>query len=162
MLNLYASGLDLEALVPKLKRVHTTLIASIAAVVLLYLGTFALDAVDSITAMTLVLNGVAVPWVVINVLGFLVARRGRYDPHDLQAFNEGRRGGRYWFTGGWNLRAMAGWAAGSAFGLCAVSTSLYTGPLANVAGGIDISLVGSALVAAAVYLLALLISPEEN
>jgi len=57
---------------------------------------------------------------------------------------------------------MAGWAAGSAFGLCAVSTSLYTGPLANVAGGIDISLVGSALVAAAVYLLALLISPEEN
>ncbi len=162
VLNLYASGLDLEALVPKLKRVHTTLIASIAAVVLLYLGTFALDAVDSITAMTLVLNGVAVPWVVINVLGFLVARRGRYDPHDLQAFNEGRRGGRYWFTGGWNLRAMAGWAAGSAFGLCAVSTSLYTGPLANVAGGIDISLVGSALVAAAVYLLALLISPEEN
>ena len=117
VLNLYASGLDLEALVPKLKRVHTTLIASIAAVVLLYLGTFALDAVDSITAMTLVLNGVAVPWVVINVLGFLVARRGRYDPHDLQAFNEGRRGGRYWFTGGWNLRAMAGWAAGSAFGL---------------------------------------------
>jgi purine-cytosine permease-like protein len=162
VLNLYASGLDLEALVPKLKRVHTTLIASVAAIVLLYLGTFALDAVDSITAMTLVLNGVAVPWVVINVLGFLVARRGRYDAHDLQAFNEGRRGGRYWFTGGWNLRAMAGWAAGSAFGLCAVSTSLYTGPLANVAGGIDISLAGSALIAAAVYLLALLISPEEN
>ena len=96
---------------------HTTLITSVAAIVLLYAGTFALDAVDSITAMTLVLNGVAAPWVVVNVLGFLVARRGRYDPHDLQAFNEGRRGGRYWFTGGWNLRAMAAWAAGSAFGL---------------------------------------------
>jgi purine-cytosine permease-like protein len=162
VLNLYASGLDLEALVPRLRRVHTTLIASCAAIVLLYLGTFALDAVDSITAVTLVLNGVAVPWVVINVLGFFVGRRGRYDPHDLQAFNEGRRGGRYWFTGGWNLRAMLAWAAGSAFGLCAVSTSLYTGPLANVADGIDVSLIGSALVAAAVYLLALLISPEEN
>ena len=162
VLNLYASGLDLEALVPRLRRVHTTLIASCAAGVLLYLGTFALDAVDSITAMTLVLNGVAVPWVVVNVVGFFVARRRTYDPHDLQAFNEGRRGGRYWFAGGWNPRALAAWTAGSAFGLCAVSTSLYTGPLANVAGGIDVSLAGSALVAAAVYLLALLISPEEN
>jgi purine-cytosine permease-like protein len=112
--------------------------------------------------MTLVLNGVAVPWVVVNVVGFFVARRRTYDPHDLQAFNEGRRGGRYWFAGGWNPRALAAWTAGSAFGLCAVSTSLYTGPLANVAGGIDVSLAGSALVAAAVYLLALLISPEEN
>ena len=60
VLNLYASGLDLEALVPRLRRVHTTLITSLAAIVLLYAGTFALDAVDSITAMTLVLNGVAV------------------------------------------------------------------------------------------------------
>jgi cytosine/uracil/thiamine/allantoin permease len=98
----------------------------------------------------------------VNIAGFFVARRGRYDPHDLQAFNEGRRGGRYWFTGGWNLRAMAAWAAGSAFGLCAVSTSLYTGPLADLADGIDVSLAGSALVAAAVYVLALLISPEER
>jgi purine-cytosine permease-like protein len=162
VLNLYASGLDLEALVPRLRRVHTTLIASLAAIVLLYAGTFALDAVDSITAMTLVLNGVAVPWVVVNLLGFLVARRGRYDPHDLQAFNEGRRGGRYWFTGGWNLRALTAWAAGSAFGVCAVSTSLYTGPLANLASGVDVSLAGSALVAAVVYLLALALWPEES
>ena len=121
VLNLYASGLDLEALVPRLRRVHTTLITSVAAVVLLYAGTFALDAVDSITAMTLVLNGVAAPWVVVNLVGFLVARRGRYDPDDLQAFNQGRRGGRYWFTGGWNLRALVAWAAGSAFGLLAVT-----------------------------------------
>jgi purine-cytosine permease-like protein len=62
VLNLYASGLDLEALVPRLRRVHTTLITSVAAVVLLYAGTFALDAVNSITAMTLVLNGLAAPW----------------------------------------------------------------------------------------------------
>ena len=112
--------------------------------------------------MTLVLNGVAVPWVVINVLGFLVARRGRYDPHDLQAFNEGRRGGRYWFTGGWNLRAMAAWAAGSAFGLCAVSHRPLHRPSRERRRRVDISLAGSALVAAAVYLLALLIWPEEN
>ncbi|MDA0172858.1 cytosine permease [Solirubrobacter taibaiensis] len=160
VLNLYASGLDLEALVPRLRRVHTTLITSAAAIVLLYLGTFALDAVDSITAMTLVLNGVAVPWVVVNLLGFLVARRRRYDPHDLQVFNEGRTGGRYWFTGGWNLRALLAWVCGSIAGLSTVATDLYTGPFADLAGGVDLSLAASALVAAAVYLIALKVVPE--
>ena len=160
VLNMYASGLDLAAIIPNARRVHTTLITSLAAIALVFLGTFALNAVDSITAMTLVLNGVAAPWVVVNLLGFLVARRREYDPHDLQAFNEGRRGGRYWFTGGWNLRALGAWAAGSAFGLLAVTTDLYTGPLANLAGGVDLSLAGSALVAAAVYLIALAVWPE--
>jgi purine-cytosine permease-like protein len=160
VLNMYASGLDLAAIVPNARRVHATLLTSVLAIALVFLGTFALNAVDSITAMTLVLNGVAAPWVVVNLLGFLVARRKRYDPHDLQAFNEGRRGGRYWFTRGWNLRAVGAWAAGSAFGLLAVTTDLYTGPLANLAGGVDLSLAGSALVAAAVYLIALAVWPE--
>ena len=160
VLNMYASGLDLAAIVPNARRVHATLITSLAAIALVFLGTFALNAVDSITAMALVLNGVAAPWVVVNLLGFLVARRRVYDPHDLQAFNEGRRGGRYWFTRGWNLRAVGAWAAGSAFGLLAVTTDLYTGPLANLAGGVDLSLAGSALVAAAVYLIALAVWPE--
>ncbi len=161
VLNLYASGLDLAAIVPRVRRVHTTLLTSIAAIALVFAGTFAFSAVDSITAMTLVLNGVAVPWVIVNVLGFLVARRREYDPHAVQAW--GDRTGRYWFTGGFNLRAVAAWAAGSAFGLLAVTTELYTGPLANLAGGVDISLAGSALVAAAVYLTALAVFPEgEN
>ncbi|GBG38994.1 purine-cytosine permease family protein [Mycobacterium montefiorense] len=152
---------DLEALIPRLKRVQTTLITSGLAVVLLYIGVFVVKAVDSITAMTLVLNGLAAPWVAINVVGFLVARRGEYHPADLQVFNQGRRGGRYWFTGGWNLRAVIPWLAGSLFGILTVDTSLYPGPLAYLANGIDISLVGSAAIAAIGYLAALRIWPER-
>jgi purine-cytosine permease-like protein len=158
VLNLYASGLDLESLIPRMSRVQTTLITSLVAFVLLYAGTFALDAVDSITAVTLILNGVAAPWVVVNLLAFLLARRGRYDPHDLQAW--GRRDGRYWFTRGWNLRAVGAWAAGSVVGLLAVETSLYTGPLAHLAGGIDLSLAGSALIAGVTYIIALAVWGE--
>lgn len=161
VLNVYASGLDLEALLPKLRRVHTTLITSALAVALLYIGVFLVDAVDSITAMTLVLNGLAAPWVAINVAGFLVARRGGYDPADLQVFNQGRRGGRYWFTGGWNFRAVVPWALGSVFGVLAVDTSLYSGPVAGLAGGIDVSLVGSAALAVTGYLVALRVWPER-
>ena len=57
---------------------------------------------------------------------------------------------------------MLAWAAGSAFGLLAVQTELYTGPLANVAGGVDLSLLGSGLIAGAVYLAALVIWPETT
>ena len=156
MLNLYASGLDLEALVPRLKRVHTTLITSIAAIVLLYLGTFALDAVDSITAMTLVLNGVAVPWVVVNLLGFLVARRGRYDPHDLQAFNEGPP--RRALLVHRRLEPARDGRVGRRLGVRPAAPSAprstparsRTSPAASTSASL-----GSALVAAAVYLLAL-------
>ena len=81
---------------------------------------------------------------------------------DLQVFNEGRTGGRYWFTQGWNARAVGAWAAGSAFGLLTVNTTLYAGPLADLAGGVDLSMLGSATIAAAGYALALVLSPERS
>ena len=48
------------------------------------------------------------------------------------------------------------------FGLLAVETELYTGPLAQIAGGIDLSLAGSALVAGITYLIALAVWPEGD
>ncbi|SDJ28186.1 Purine-cytosine permease [Arthrobacter cupressi] len=162
VLNLYASGLDLEALFPRLRRVHTTLITSAAAVGLLYLGVFVFNAVDSITAMTLVLNGFAGPWVAINVLGFLAVRRGKYSPRDLQLFRANASSGRYWNTRGWNLRAVIPWAIGSLFGVLATDTSLYTGPLSQLAGGIDLSFLGSTAIGAVGYLAAVRFWPEPQ
>ena len=159
-LNLYGTGLDMESLVPRLRRVETTVITSLIAVALVFLGIFVLNAVDSITAMTLVLNGLAAPWVVINLVG-LVARRGRYDPKDLQVFNQRRRGGRYWFVGGWNPRAVLAWAAGGSFALLSVNTTLYVGPLANVADGVDLSLLGSSVIAGVLYAVAIALFPER-
>jgi purine-cytosine permease-like protein len=151
----YASGLDLEGVLPRLSRVKTTLLTSAAAVVLLYVGVFALDAVASITAVSLLLNAVVAPWVAILVLGALRHRRTGYDARDIQAYAEGRRGGRYWFTGGWNVPAVAAWAAGSVFGVLTVNSDpLYVGPWAGIAGGVDLSMVGSILIAGAVYLAA--------
>lgn len=65
------------------------------------------------------------------------------------------------FTGGWNLRAIIPWLAGSLFGILAVDTSLYSGPLADLGHGIDTSLVGSALIAGIGYLVALRLWPEH-
>ena len=149
VLCIYASGLDLEGLTPRLKRTQTTIITAAVAIVLLYLGVFVFDAVESVTAMTVALNAVITPWIAILAIGALTTRS--YDPTDIQAFAQGRRGGRYWFTGGWNLPAVIGWTVGSVFGLLTVNTELYVGPLAELAGGVDLSTVGSAALAGLIY-----------
>lgn len=153
VLCVYASGLDLEGLAPRLKRTQTTTITAAVAIVLLYLGVFVFDAVESVTAMTVALNAVITPWVAILAVGAL--RTKTYDPVDLQAFAHGMRGGRYWFTGGWNLPAVIAWTAGATFGVLAVNTTLYVGPLADIAGGVDLSTIGSAAIAAAIYVVSL-------
>lgn len=154
---IYASGLDIESLWPRLRRVHTTVLAAAVAVVLLFVGVFVFDAADSVTTMSVALNAVATPWVVVVLIGFLRLRSG-YDPHDLQAFAQGRRG-RYWFTAGWNLPAVLAWLAGSVFGVLSVDTELVAGPLAGIAGGVDVSAIGSGLLTALVYLAAGALAP---
>ena len=149
VLCVYASGLDLEGLAPRLKRTQTTIITAGIAIALLYLGVFVFDAVESVTAMTVALNAVITPWVVILAIGAL--RTKTYDPTDLQAFAEGRRGGRYWYTAGWNVPAVIAWAVGAGFGLLTVNTALYLGPLAEIAGGVDLSTIGSAALAGLIY-----------
>ena len=149
VLCVYASGLDLEGLAPRLKRTQTTIITAAVAIALLYIGVFVFDAIDSVTAMTVALNAVITPWVTILAIGAL--RVKSYDPVDLQAFADGRRGGRYWFTGGWNVAAVIAWVVGATFGVLTVNTTLYVGPLADVAGGVDLSTIGSAALAGLIY-----------
>ncbi|HVH21136.1 MAG TPA: hypothetical protein VNA11_01640, partial [Pseudonocardia sp.] len=55
--------------------------------------------------------------------------------------------------------AVLAWLTGSAFGVLTVNTELLAGPLADIAGGIDVSALGSGLVAALVYLAAGVLVP---
>jgi purine-cytosine permease-like protein len=162
VLCVYASGLDLEGLTPRLKRTQTTVITAAVAIALLYLGVFVFNAVDSVTAMTVALNAIITPWVAILAIGALRNRRMPYDTTDLQAFAHGRRGGRYWFAGGWNIPAVLAWVVGASFGILAVNTALYVGPLANIAGGVDLSTLGSGLLAGVIYAVAPLVSPAHR
>jgi purine-cytosine permease-like protein len=51
-------------------------------------------------------------------------------------------------------------ALASVCGILAVNTTVYVGPLADVAGGVDVSLIGAGLVAAFGYLVTLRLWPE--
>jgi len=128
---------------------------------LIYLGALVLDAQESITAMTILLVAIGTPWAVVVGIG-LIACRGVYLDDDLQVFNRGQRGGAYWFTEGWNPRAIVAWLTGATFGAFAVNTTLYKGLLADIADGVDVSFLGAGVIAGALYLVLRTLFPEHR
>lgn len=156
---LYGTGLDFSSLIPYLRRVPATLVLSSIGVGFIFLGTLVWNIVDSVSAFVLILIVFTTPWLVINVVGYWW-RGGFINPHDLQVFNRGEKGGIYWFTRGMNLRAIVAWVVGSTVGMLFSYTTLYTGPYANSVSGIDLSFTSATVVAAGLYLALLMLFPE--
>jgi cytosine/uracil/thiamine/allantoin permease len=99
---------------------------------------------------------------IIMAIGYFV-RRGYYDPSDLQVFNKGQVGGKYWFDAGVNWRALGSWLISAAVGLSfAYYPPVIEGPFNGAAGGIDLSLVTAIGTAAVLYLASLFIWPEPD
>jgi purine-cytosine permease-like protein len=159
-INMYGTGLDMSSIVPRLSRVQATLVVAALAAVLVYVGVFAFAMVDSVTVLLAFLAIVTAPWMLIITIGF-VARRGWYDADDLQVFNRGERGGRYWFTHGYNLRAFGAWVPAVVAGCLFSNTTWYTGPGADLLGGVDASFLVSGLLGGAIYAVLLRLVPES-
>jgi purine-cytosine permease-like protein len=149
-LALYGSGLDASSIIPRLRRFPATVLLSAIALGLVFLGAFVWDAVDTVSAFVVILAVLVVPWMLVCLIGYRRVR-GRYWPLDLQVFESGIRGGAYWYTGGFELRAVVVYLVGVAAGLLFVTTPIYTGPLAEVVGGVDISIAVGGIVTAILY-----------
>ncbi|GAB3213395.1 purine-cytosine permease family protein [Marinactinospora thermotolerans] len=158
---LYGTGLDFSSLFPRLNRVQGTAVVGTLALVLIFAGSFGFSIVDSINAFSTLIVLLTSPWMVVMMIGYLL-RRGHYLVEDLQVFNEGRRGGAYWFTRGVNWRAMVAWLVAAVAGLLFANTPLIVGPFAGVAGGVDVSLVVALLSAAVIYPLTVTLFPEPR
>jgi purine-cytosine permease-like protein len=149
--NIYSTGLDLETVVPWVTRARLTVVMSVIGLALVLAGSIVWDVSGTLAALSLILLAATAPWAAVIGVGYLRCR-GRYNQDDLQVFNRGSaRRGEYWYTGGWNLPAVAAWAAGCIFGVLTVQTSLYTGPLGSIANGVDLSFVGSFAIAGVLY-----------
>ncbi|MCW3002571.1 MAG: putative purine/cytosine permease [Conexibacter sp.] len=156
---LYGTGLDTSSLIPKLPRPVATLLLGTVGIAVVFLGAFVFDAIALINAFVILLTVVTSPWIIINLIGYW-SRRGWYDPADLQVFNRGEKGGRYWFTMGWNLRAMCAWVPAVVVGLLCAQTTEYTGPWADVANGVDVSIVSAMVIGGVIYAVLLKVYPE--
>ena len=160
--SLYGTGLDFSSVFPVFSRVRATVLIGVLAIVFIFIGRFAANLTQSISTFATLIITCTAPWMVIMMLGYLT-RRGWYDPDALQVFNRRQRGGRYWFTHGWNWRGMTAWLASALLALLFVNLpGQYVGPLGNLAGGVDISLPVGLAVAAVLYLTLLRTFPEPR
>jgi purine-cytosine permease-like protein len=160
-LALYGTGLDFSSLIPFLRRVPATLLLSGIGVVFIFVGTLVWNVVDSVSAFVLILIVFTTPWLMVNIIGYWW-RGGHLDGDAVQVFNRGEKGGIYWFWHGLNSRGIFAWALGSAIGLMFSNTTLYIGPWANAANGVDLSFISAAVVASAAYLFLLVAFPEPD
>ncbi len=160
--SLYGTGLDFSSVFPRLNRVQASLFIGVLAFVFILVGRLAFDLLGSVNAFIGAIIICTTPWMVIMSIGYWV-RRGYYSPEDVQVFNRGRLGGRYWFNGGVNWRGMVAWIPSAIVGLLFANyPPLIEGPLRNAAGGIDVSLPVSLGLAAVVYLALLFVFPEPR
>jgi nucleobase:cation symporter-1, NCS1 family len=98
------------------------------------------------TNFILLLLYVLVPWTAVNLVDFYLVRNGKYDVSSFFT----RDGGVY---GKFNKAAIFCYILGIAIQLPFVDTTLYTGPIANMLNGVDISWIVGLLVVSPVYYL---------
>ncbi|GAA2925181.1 MULTISPECIES: purine-cytosine permease family protein [Streptomyces] len=159
---LYGTGLDFASVFPRLSRVQATLLVGALSIAFIFAGRFGLDLVRSISTFATVIITCTTPWMVVMMLGYWT-RRGWYDPEALQVFNRRQRGGRYWFAHGWNWRGMIAWWVSALLGVLFTNIpGQFVGPLGDLAGGVDISLPLSLVVAAVLFLTLLWLFPEPR
>ena len=161
--SLYGTGLDFSSVFPRLNRVQASLFIGTLAFLFILVGRLAFDLLGSVNAFIGAIVICTTPWMIIMTIGYVV-RRGYYSPQDLQVFNQGRTGGRYWFDNGINWRGIAAWIPAAIAGLLFANyPPLIEGPFRNaVAGGIDVSLPVSLGLAAVIYLVLLFAFPEPR
>ncbi|SFK98363.1 purine-cytosine permease family protein [Geodermatophilus ruber] len=155
---IYGTGLDTSSLFPRLSRVPATVIVSAAGLALVYLGSFVWNALPLVSTFISLLSIITAPWVAIMLIGYF-RNRGEYTPEDLQVFTERRRGGRYWYSGGWNPVAMVAWSIAVVVGLLFSANSIYVGAWSQVAGGVDLSFISSLALGGLIYGVAVAVDP---
>ena len=117
---------------------------------------------QSISTFAVLIVTCTAPWMVVMMIG-CVTRRGWYDAEALQVFNRRQRGGRYWFTHGWNWRGLGAWLVSAALGCCFVNMpGQFVGPLGDLAAASTSRLPVGLALAAVLYLGLLTVFPEPR
>ncbi|MGA9774804.1 MAG: cytosine permease [Candidatus Dormiibacterota bacterium] len=150
-LDLYSSGVTLQALGVPVKRwgavVIDTLVAGAVTALVIFKGNFYTDLAGFLNYIVVWLG----PWFGILLVDYLL-RRGRYNAGALGA----GRGGIYWRSGGLNWRALVAQGLGMAAAMiwidAAFSFPPFVGPLSRATGGADFSWALGIVVAGLVYL----------
>lgn len=145
-LDLYSSGVTLQALGLRLTRVQAVLLDTVICALLTAYATFSNRFNTLLGDFILFIIVWVAPWTAIYLVDWLLRGR-RYDAEALH----GGAGSRYWRNGGVHWPAIVAQLAGMGAALLGIDTSVFVGPLSRGAGGADFSIYLGILVGGGVY-----------
>jgi NCS1 family nucleobase:cation symporter-1 len=144
--DLYSSGLTLQALIPTIRRWQCVLLDTVVAAGLTAITIFSSSFNTFITDFLLFMIIWIAPWVAIFLTDWYL-RRGRYDS---RALLDGRAG-IYWRRGGIHIAGVVAQLAGMIAAASWLDTTVWKGPLSSATHGADFSVFLGALVGGLVY-----------
>jgi len=145
----YSSSMSLQAIGLRLKRIPAAIIVGLvgtALTIYLVLSSSLLEAANLLLQFLVIVSGPAMAIYVVDVL----RRKYVYDGADL--FDD-RRGGRFWYTGGWSIPGISALVLGGLATALCLSTDVWTGAIGQALGHVDLSVPVGMIVAALVYAL---------
>lgn len=148
VLTMYSSGLCLQAVGLKLKRSVTVLFDGALGVAFAAYALFIADFTDALSALLELTVVLLVPMITIYVVDQL-RRHNAYDGWEL---NDLTAGGRFWYHRGFSIPGFGAFLIGTASALLCVSTTTFSGPIAEALGGADVSWIVGPVVTTVVYL----------
>ncbi len=150
-MDLYSSGVTLQAIGIPLKRWGCTLVDTVVCggvtALVIFKGNFYTDLSGFLDYIVVWIS----PWFGILMVDFLLRRRS-YDPLSLAT----KHGGVYWRNGGWNWKALLSLALGMLAAMMWVDAAFYyplnyTSPLSSATYGADFSWLFGLVVGALAY-----------
>ena len=147
-LNTYSSGLSLLSVGIKMPRAWSIIFDAVVGGAMAVYAVFVYNFTNSfIEFLSLMVIWIA-PWGGIYLTDMLL-RKVRYNAEALF-----ERNGTYWYSGGWNWRAILSFVLGLVAALMFANAPLFQGPLIGLIGNGDISIyVGFVVSAVSYYLL---------
>ncbi len=146
-LDLYSSGVTLQALGLKLTRLQAVILDTVICSLLTAYATFSNQFNTLLGDFVLFIIVWVAPWTAIYLVDWLL--RKSYDRESLYR----ARDGIYWYRGGVNWRAIVAQLLGMAASLSAINTTVFVGPISKFSGGADFSIFTGIAVAGVVYYL---------
>lgn len=148
-LDLYSSGVTLQALGLPVRRWMAVLIDTVIAGGVTFYAVFSNHFATLLADFAASVVAWIGPWMAIFLMDWAL-RRFRYVPDELQRTDHR---GLYWFNGGVNWAAIVSQALGTAASILAFSQSFFTGPIASASGGADFSVFTGIAVGGLSYLI---------
>lgn len=145
-LNLYSSGLTLQAIGVKLARWKCTLIDLTICLVLLFVIIFSSSFNTFLNEFLLCTIIWVAPWAAVFVVDWLM-RRGRYDIPSLFE----RERSAYWSWKGFSIPGLSALLGGMAAAGLFINTTLFIGPLSSAVSDADFSAVSGLVVSGLLY-----------